>query len=190
MSDTEIQLDHPLDPGAPEPANPGESADVGDPSVPASGDSLEARMARQRDVLEGARTERFPIPGYESVVEVELRMLGYRRSRKIGEKHERVRDTAVRDLYIAADSLLEATVAFYEVHGDEPDDTPTDGITWVKLARAAVSSLPENATPRQAILALLGDERLPYLADDWAKWMRSERGEVDEEQAAGFTTTP
>lgn len=181
MAETEIrfrpapdaaELDEPDEVAVPEPV----------------GESLEARMARRRTALESATTERFAIPGYESVVEVELRMLDYRHTRRIGKRHERVRQEEVRELYIAADSIIDATVAFFEVHGMEAEDEPTN-VSWVSLARSAVPSLDANTTPRQAILALLDGQRLAHLADDWSKWMRSERGDVDDEQAEVFRRT-
>lgn len=154
---------------------------------PAPG-SLAARMARRGEQLQNQRTEMFEVPGWEDILAVELRMLGYEESRKIGRRLSKVRDVAMQELYSFADQIIAATEGFFEVVDGQR--RPVDR-TWMQLAREGVARpLPEDLTPRQAIIALLGDRRVAYLFNSWEEWMQGERPEVDEEVMRDFGRTP
>jgi hypothetical protein len=61
----------------------------------------------------------------------------------------------------------------------------------VSLARAASEKpLPQNLTPRQAILAFVGDHRIPAFYNDWEQWCLGQRARVEEEAVADFGGTP
>lgn len=159
---------------------------VADESVNGAG-SLAARMKRRGKELESQRTEVFEVPGWEEILAVELRLLGYDESRRIGRRLDKLRNEDMQELYSYADQLVAATEGFYEVDGDRR--APIDK-TWMDLARAAAATkLPEDLTPRQAIISLLGDRRVFYLFTDFEQWMRGERREVDEEVVRDFGTT-
>lgn len=152
-----------------------------------TGGSLAARMKRRGKELENQRTEVFEIPGWEEILAVELRMLGYEESRKIGRRLSKIRNESLQELYSYVDQIVAATEGFYEVDGDRR--TPVDK-TWMDLARAgAPHKLPEDLTPRMAVISLVGDRRVAYLFNDWEEWMRGERPEVDEEVVRDFRTT-
>lgn len=160
---------------------------VSDPDTEAAPGSLAARMKRRGAELENQRTEIFPLPGWDEILAVELRVLGYEESRKIGRKLTRMRDETLQELYSFIDQIVAATEGFYEIDGDRR--TPIDK-TWMDLARAAAAhKLPEDLTPRRAVLSLLGDRRVAYLFSDWEEWMKGERQEVDEEVMRDFGTT-
>lgn len=158
----------------------------------ASSGSLRSRMQSKQTATAERHTEFFPVPNWEDMVEVELRVLGWRTMRKIAERHRKIRDTALQELYTAADQIITATEAFYELDGEKQTKVDMD---WVSLAKAGegnrgVKPLPENVTPRQAVLALVvHDTRLMYLWQEWQDWLKSVRPEVDEEVVRDFSTT-
>ena len=75
--------------------------------------SFEARMHQRRVEREQRTTEMFDPPGFEDLFRVEMRVLGYRALADLSLKHQRQRDDAMRSLYLAADQVLAATVAFH-----------------------------------------------------------------------------
>ena len=159
---------------------------LGGPAPPQEG-SLAARMATRSEELEKQTSERFPIPGWEDILEVELRALGYRALRQALTRNERVRDEATRELYTVADQLLMATVGFWEVpqNGGQPRQMDE---TWESLAKR-LPNCPDGATPRQALLFLVGDKRLHFLAQDWGEWAKTVDKQVHDEVQADFGLT-
>lgn len=154
--------------------------------IAANGDSLSARMRRRAHELETQITEVFPIPGWEDLIGVEMRSLSYQTQRHIEDRNVRVRETSTRELYTMADKLVTATEGLYELSGNEKralDDT------WQTLARRAFKSLPETLTPRQALLKIVGDDRLAYLFSEWLEWGRSVRPGIDQDVTRDFETT-
>lgn len=151
-----------------------------------SGNSLSARMDQRAEVLEQQVSEIFPIPGYENIIEVELRALGYKRIRQIQKRNEKVRDEVVREIYSIADQVIAATIGFYEVNPNGTRSAIEDD--WVSLAKRR-RGCPDAPTPRQALLFLVTDKRIHFFADDWGTWARSVRADVDEELAEDFATT-
>lgn len=149
--------------------------------------SLASRMEHRAQEIESAVTEIFPIPMWEDILAVELSLVGWERLRKMVAKHNRQRNEAIRELYVAADQLLAATVAFYEV-GEDNAQTPVEQ-TWITLARATGKPLSDDLTPRQAVIALMGDTNVLVLWKEWQDWQSSRRGETDEEVAKDFGTT-
>ncbi len=63
-----------------------------------SNSSLSPRIAHRREQLESHQSEWFPIPGYEDVLEVELRLLGYSKIKRVIARNEKVRDPEIRDI--------------------------------------------------------------------------------------------
>jgi len=153
--------------------------------------SLRARMQARRDELDSIRSHVFEVPRWEDVLAVELRLISLKRQIGVIEKHEKVRDTATKLLYTAADQLLLCTVGFYEVTESEDGEQrrePLEDMTWVKLA---LNLHPEadTLTPRQALIAVVGAEQILPLTNDWMEWMRGARPEQDREMRKDFTTT-
>jgi hypothetical protein len=148
--------------------------------------SLRSRMQLRAEELERITTERFPLPGWEDLLEVELRVSGLRAATKIAQRNARIRDEGTKNLYVMCDLLLGATVGFWQL---SPDETRKSiQADWVSLARN-LDGCPENPTPRQAMIFLLKEHRVPWLYADWETWMRSAQTEVDEELAADLGPT-
>jgi hypothetical protein len=153
-----------------------------------SGPSLRSRMEAHAEELRKDVTEKFLIPGWESMLLVELKRLGYKRIRALQKRNERIRDPGTRELYSMCDQIVDATVGFHEVlpNGaarELPDDT------WVTLARN-VPNCPDEITPRQAILFLTGDDkRVHFLASEWGEWSRAGDTDEAEEVRADFVST-
>lgn len=154
--------------------------------APTPNGSLSSRMRQRAEYLESHQTEKFPIPGYEDVLEVELRALGYARVRRVITNNEKIRDPGVREIATIADQLVTATEGFFEVLGEERRQIDDD---WLTLARR-LPNCPDELTPRRAILHVVGDKRIHFLAQDWGEWAKSVKEDVDEELGRDFATTP
>lgn len=168
-----------------------EDQDLEEPNVLTSG-SLQSRMQAKRNEAEGRHSELFAVPNWEDMIEVELRMLGWERLRKIAHRHRKVRNEALQELYVCADQIIWATEGFVEVDGDKRTPVQQD---WVSLARAGegargVMPLGPESTVRQALIALVAhDTRIMALWQEWQDWMKSSRPEMDEELVSDFRTT-
>jgi hypothetical protein len=149
--------------------------------------SLAGRIKARREELESETTRVFPLPAYEDVLGVELRMLSWERLRHIASMHERERNAALRELYTAADSVLYASE---QMHGIDPNGgTAPITLGWLDVAREAGHKLPEDATLRQAMLALIRDVGVVRLYADWQAWLSGERQRTDEGVVRDFGTT-
>lgn len=149
--------------------------------------SLAGRMSRRQEELATRTSEWFPIPGYEDVLEVELKVLGYTTIRKINQRNERIRDDAMRELTSMADQLVKATAGFREVLGGEKRRPIDDN--WISLASRLENAPDFDGSPRRALLHLVGEQRLHFLSGEWALWAKTVRPEVDEEVVEDFGTT-
>lgn len=153
--------------------------------------SLAGRMAARRKELQEVRAEVFPFPGWESMLAVEMQVLGYEALSRIGERHKTVRLKWQRELYIGVDILIAATTGFYEVAPDGSRKRISD--SWIDLARTAFPDSPEDMTTRQAFFVLLPEKETLRIGDwleEWKEWATVERQEVDEEVARDFGGTP
>lgn len=153
--------------------------------VAEGGGALSERMAHRAKELEEQQTEWFPVPGWEDMIEVELKALGYRTIRASIERNKRIRDVGLRELYSLCDQIAKATVSFREVDGEKTKPVDDD---WVKLARR-LPDAPDEIDTRKAILFLVGEKRLHFLIEEWGNWARSVRHDVDREVAADFEAT-
>lgn len=148
--------------------------------------SLADRLQKRSQEIEHTISAVFPVPTLDDILGVELRIVGWEALRKIVTKHERQQVPAMRELYVAADQILAGTVRFYEL--EDTRRTPVDH-TWQELARATGRPLPEDLTPRRALIALMGDTNVAILWQQWQEWMTTRRPEVNEEVASDFGTT-
>jgi hypothetical protein len=153
---------------------------------PASG-SLAGRMSARADELQKSTVGWFPIPGYEDMLECGLSALSWQKMHHIQSRNARkVRDPALESLYNLADQIIAATEGFREVDQDQRSEL--DGETWVSLAQR-LPNPPDNCTPRQAVLFLVGDAALPFLVQEYSDWARARRQEDDEEVVRDFAQT-
>jgi hypothetical protein len=177
--------------GAPGPGpgpigDPGPSGPIEEVTSPDR--SLSSRMAVRQQQLEEQTSEWFPIPGWEDMLEVELKALGYTQIRKAQKGNEKVRDEILQELYNIADQIKKATIGFREVPEDGGERKLLVGETWVTIARRA-PGCPDGLTERQAVLWLVGEKRIHFLAKDWGEWARTVRPDVDKEVVADFAAT-
>jgi hypothetical protein len=149
--------------------------------------SLSGRMERRAQAIELQSTERFAIPGWEGILEVELKALGFTTIRKTQERNQRIREVAKRELYSLADQLLKATVGFWEVAEDGSGVTAIND-DWTSLARR-LPNCPDGVTPRQALLLLIGEKRIHFLVADWSEWARATQSESQEDLQRDFAPT-
>jgi hypothetical protein len=160
--------------------------DLLEPEAIEADGSLRARMQQRAEDLSKITTERFPVPGFEDLLEVELRIVGMRSAAKINKRNERVRDQGTKQLYLLCDLLLTATVQFWQVLPNSPSRPLTEG--WVELAQM-IDGCPDRPTPRQALIFMLKEHRVPQLAAEWETWMTSAQTDADKELAEDFAPT-
>jgi hypothetical protein len=165
------------------PVGEGQEFELAEPEPEVADSSLRSRMQQRSEQLEKVTTERFPVPGYDDLLEVELRVTGMRQATRIAQRNERQRDPGTKNLYVMCDLLLGATVQFWRSGADQPLKE-----TWTDFAQM-VDGCPDNVTPRQAMIFLLKEHRVPWLYTSWEEWMRSSRPEVEEELTRDFTPT-
>lgn len=177
---------------APDPNEERESREDSNPpepveAKPASG-SLQERMRARRKEIDNHKTEMFSVPGYEETVEVELSVLDFQQMDKITQRHERQRDPGIQKLYVAAEHLLAATVAFHEVLPDGGTD-PCEGVSWLSLALLANPDLSRDLPQRAALIDLVGTTQTMFLWGEWMTWIRSQRAQSDTQVSRDFGTT-
>jgi hypothetical protein len=100
-----------------------------------------------------------PVPGpTSSFLSVRYRALTYRELLKIEERHEKVKDSGDQYLFIATDKLIQACQGILENTG--PDEYTDTGHKWTAQTAKVLfrRDLPDNATARQAVLAIFPDE--------------------------------
>jgi hypothetical protein len=151
--------------------------------------SLEARLSERVRQIEEQRTRTFPVPSLEDIIAVELRMMGWEAIRKIASRHERVRPAGLQEVYVAADHILAVTEGFHEI--DEDGQHVPVSYSWVSLARVArpADQLPDDLTPRKALLAVVRDYPLITMWQEWLAWIKGEQPEVGEEVVRDFGMT-
>lgn len=150
-----------------------------EPRPTATPGSLEERVGRRREQLERKTTELFDVPGYEGVLQAELRLLGGKRQYAIVEALERVHDDYQKAIRAAAEMILASTVAIHEVVDDEGGTQVAEGVTWLHLARAADKKLGPEIQPRVALIRMLSENGVLELAGEWRLWMKNRGAKVD-----------
>ena len=152
-------------------------------------DSLETRARKRIQELEQEQSEVFEVPGWQDILGVELRLLGWEEGRKIGSRLRKVKPESLRELYIMCDLIIAATDGLHEIL--ESGGTKRSRHNWVSLAQAVlpVESLPDNLTPRRALLAIVTDKRVPALYAVWQSWSGGARAETVEEVVEDFGKT-
>ena len=166
-------------------------SDVDELIGPSLSNSLRGRM-RQRARQRAAESTRiFEVPGWEDMLAVELRVLSHDASTKILQRNAEVVKQSTRLLYNAADHILAATVAFYEVDEETGEHKEIPQHNWISLAREGLEqNLPANLTPRQALIALIEDHRVVPFATQWEAWALSGSSTFAQEIPQDFGSTP
>jgi hypothetical protein len=151
--------------------------------------SLAERAQARREELQKRHTVCLEPPGYEGLLEVEYRVLTYADIKKIAARNERVSDDAMRDLYMAADGLLTASINSYEI---VPGGGRRElGFGWGVQLGLALGYDVEDLTPRQALFACFPRDFLlfTHYNSDYNDWLQGTTDSVDEEQAEDFQPT-
>jgi hypothetical protein len=148
--------------------------------------SLEERVGKRREQLEKKTTEMFDVPGYEGVFQVELRLLGGKRQFAIVEALERVHDDYQKAIRAAAEMILASTVAIHEVVDDEGNTQVAEGVTWLRLAKAADQKLGPEIQPRVALIRMISENGVLELAGEWRLWMKNRGVKVEKALARDF----
>jgi hypothetical protein len=146
--------------------------------------SLADRIKQRREALENQTTTVLELPGYEDMLAVEFRLLGWQLQRKIAERHVRIKDKAIRELYTAADTLLTAQIGTYEITESGEQKPISDD--WFGLCARAGISLRDDTTLRQAMIALLTDSGVTSLVIEWNEWAENRGKDVGDDVVRGF----
>ena len=148
--------------------------------------SLAARARTRRDHLLERKTTTIEVPGYDGILSVEYRAITYSEGRRIAGRHERQSDDAIRELYIACDQLMTASVNAYEL-SDEAEPRSLNTGWGVPLAQMLGIEVFDTMTPRQAMIACFA--RDVFITRHWAEyteWLSGAQIEADEEQRQDF----
>lgn len=139
-------------------------------------DSLFAQIRAARDAKQQAETVDLVVPGYGGRLGVTYRALPWAETRRIAARHARNPDAAMRELYIAADTLLAACV---DAHAILEDGTHHDlGVgLGADLARRLELDDTDGLTARQAMFLLFARET--QLISHYGELMEWQGGEVD-----------
>lgn len=147
--------------------------------------SLAARAKARREALLDQHSTTIEVPGYEGVLAVEYRALGYAETRKIAARHQRQSDEATQELYIASDQLIAASINAYELHDDGTREEL--GVGWGLGLASMLGVDTDGLTPRQAMFGCFA--RDVFVTRHWAdyiEWLSSAQADVDEVQRADF----
>lgn len=150
-----------------------------------AGESLSSRMAQRQESLSRQQTEKFPIPGWEDMLAVELRTVSTKAKQAVASRSAKIRNQNERNLYAAIDVIITATVAFWRVTDDGYEPLEDD---WVGLAQR-LPHPPDDLTPRRAFLFLLPDHRLDTFFYEYHQWSESVGGDIDQEVLRDFKKT-
>lgn len=148
--------------------------------------SLAARMQERREQLERSQSTFMDIPGYDDLICVAYRAIGWQRINKIVDGVAGERDPSLRQLYAAADTLIAAREQVYEV---TPEGTlRAIDASWHDLCEGAGVALPEDATERVALLALFEvDSRVMSHYGEYERWLGGQR--IGQELVRDFERT-
>lgn len=155
--------------------------DISDADRAEPGSPIEALRAK-REELRSRKTEIFHVPGYDGLLAVEYRLLGYDAAREIGRKHRQKNDPR-RLINSQIDTLIAACVNFHYVDKDGKYQT-LDGDNVVRYDKrlAEILEIEDHDSARQIVLGVFQNEIA--LIDHHVTvmdWMRTGVREEDEE---------
>ena len=143
----------------------GQERKVHDPSP----GSLRARMRARAEELEARTTEIFPVPLWDAVLAVELKVISWAKTEEIIEKHQRVTSQM---LSTAAAEILAATVGFWEIKEEGELERIEDATTWRQIANdLAGKMISENVPDRVAVIAVASDQGAIALNALYRQWL-------------------
>jgi hypothetical protein len=159
---------------------------------PMEAGSLQERLHQRRAEMQAQEPEEFDVPGYEGIIVARYQILPWKQHRAITARHEKSRDVAERDMYVAADTLINACVDLAEVL---PDGSRKPlGYKWgVKAAQELFGVDSPLETARQGILACFPrDGLLMSHYGEVMQWQQGAQPKVDREleQELGKADSP
>lgn len=162
--------------------------DLREPSTTPGGPSLRERMRAQAELMASQRSSVFPVPGYQSMLAVELRALSLDFTGRLADRHKKIQVETQKTLMTACDIILAATEKFYEVdfNGHMRE---LEGYTWSRFAQE-VKGVDPSISERAKLLALIGDVNVSLLIQLWDAWMSEEKQEIDRGVVEDFSSTP
>lgn len=116
--------------------------------------TLGEQLLAARSRKQAAHEETFEVPGYDGKLWATYRPLDFRVARRIGQRHERLRDEVEKELRVAADTLASACVSCEARIDGETHKLPPLGAELVK--QIGLDGEPE--TPIQAVLMIFPSE--------------------------------
>lgn len=146
--------------------------------------SLRDRVQARREALQEQQTITLDLPGYGGDLRARYRLIDWRQARRINERVSELRDidSATRDLYLAADTLVAACETVIDAGGHEFGPWSAD------LAHSL--GFPDPQTSRQAVFAILLREHWVMAhALDLEAWVEG-RSLVVTEELAGESAPP
>jgi hypothetical protein len=149
--------------------------------------SLSERARARRQQLQRQRTVILKVPGWENWLEVEYRALSWAEMRMISGRHERISDDATRDLYVAADTLILASVNSYAL--DDEGKRHELGLHWgIELAQRFGVDVDEGTTARRAVMSFFFHDLqlMGHCNMDYGEWLQSTEEDIDREEHEVF----
>ncbi len=115
--------------------------------------SLRERLLDARSRKQAAAPETMEIPGYDGQLFATYRPLEFREARRIGQRHERLKDEIEKEIRVAADTLVAACTGC-----EARIDGQTVALPPLGLELCEQIGLEGPETPTQAVLAIFPSE--------------------------------
>ncbi len=147
--------------------------------------TLAERARARREKLVNQQTIVLEVPSYEGILAVEYRALDYFESRRIGDRLNRIKDEGERDLYLACDTLIAASINAFELGQENVREL---GVGWgQQLAKHLGVDVADDATARQAVLSCFPRSQSAVVAfAEYTDWLTGALVDVDDEQRPDF----
>jgi hypothetical protein len=149
-------------------------------AVPMAAGSLQDRLHQRRAELQSQESRDFDVPGYGGIIKARYHVLPWKQHRAIAARHEKERDVALREVYTAADTLINACDALIEVAADGTE-RPLD-YKWGVRAASELFGADGLDTARQGIIACFPQDGLLMAHfGEVMQWQQGATPEADRE---------
>jgi hypothetical protein len=162
------------------------------PPRPEPASSLKARMKARQAELQDRTTEIFPVPLFDAILAVELKAVEWEETEQALEKHLRRPQRMM--LLTAADEVVAATVAFYEIGEDDSLELIEDAEAWSDIATAYLdedfTAMPPATLERVALISLISEQGVMALSGQYRQWLGGANVGISKAVRRDFKTTP
>ncbi len=133
--------------------------------------SLKERMRRRAEEIAERTSDCFPVPLFDSILAVEMRVVPWAKTEQFIERNSSVPSRVT--LNTALDEIVEATAGFREITEEgEVGEPVSDAHDWHDIAtKFAGKTLPDGAGPRVAVLSVCGDQGAMALSALYRRWL-------------------